>query len=137
MTFTKVEGLELKPLLRLIQDRLDKSGYKCRIYNNELRNFRLNDNYIKDLGYNISPYTRRRGRILSWNNWLLVNCIVNEICNDNYVSANIKTLGNKFTIRQGKTEYREKDWLEQGGYDNVGSIINPCYRIYGWQSERS
>ncbi|MHA3965110.1 MAG: hypothetical protein AM325_016405 [Candidatus Thorarchaeota archaeon SMTZ1-45] len=100
----------------------------------DLRNFRLSDEYVKKYGYNISPYSQRRGRILGWMNWVEVNNTVNAVLDKHKVSANAKTLGGKFKIRRGFKKFTKDDW-EEFAYENVGSIMEPVMRKDAWRPE--
>jgi hypothetical protein len=101
----------------------------------EIRNIRLSDDYVKKYGYNFSSYTGRRGRILGWKNWVEVNNTVNNVFDKMHMGANIKSLGGKFRIREGKRKFTESDW-EEHGYENVGSMISPVTRKQAWLPEK-
>ena len=83
---------------------------------------RLSNDYIKKHGYNISPYTGRRGRILGWNDWVRFNNAVNKVMDKHRISANVSSLGGKFKIRNGGIAYTESDW-EGLAEENVGSMM--------------
>lgn len=95
---------------------------------------RLTKEYVDKYGYNISPYTQRRGRILGWEDWVFVNDAINNVLDRNTVSANVKSLHGRFVIRTGIDRFSESDW-EDVKYDNVGSMVNPVNRGDAWQSE--
>ena len=98
-----------------------------------MSNVRLGDKKIEMEGYNISPYTGRRGRILSWDNWVEVNNRINDVLDRHNVSANVNSLAGKFKIREGTKRFGEADWNEEG-YSNVGSVMSPVSRRDAWTS---
>ena len=100
----------------------------------QLSDVRLSDEYVKEKGRNVSPFTGRRGRILGWENWVEVNDAINDVLDKKDISANVKSLGGLFIIREGKDRKTESDW-EERAYDNVGSIMAPVYRIDAWRPE--
>lgn len=96
---------------------------------------RLGDKWVAEKGYNVSPYTGRKGRVLGWKNWVQVNNTVNKVLDELDVSANVSSLHGEFIIRKGKEKFTEDDW-EDKAYDNVGSVIKPVYRKDAWLSEK-
>jgi len=100
----------------------------------DLQGVRLGEKYLEEKGYNISPYSGRRGRILNWDNWVEVNNTLNKVLDEYHASANIKSLGGKFKIREGTKAYTEDDW-DEAGYQNVGSMMSPVDRKNAWASE--
>ena len=66
-------------------------------------------------GYNISPHTQRRGRILNWDDWVKVNNLVNEQLDNEKISANVSSLGGTFKIREGTQAMTESDWESPSG----------------------
>lgn len=139
MEITKIRGADSARVADAMRQALDKRGYTANISTPtstsvRIQNVRLGDKIVSKHGYNISPYTARRGRILSWNDWVDVNNTTNKILDIMKVSANAKSLGGKFRIREGTRAYTEDDW-EDLKYDNVGSMVNPIERGEAWKSE--
>lgn len=141
---TKLKEGEINRLARSIKSRLNKKGYDCKINlrgsNFELHGCRLNDQYVKKHGRNLSPYAERwgktrRGRVLGWNNWVQVNNAVNAVMDEKNVCGKIDSLHGKFKVRDGKRKYTEDDW-EDLGCENVGSEMYPMQRCEAWRSER-
>ena len=98
-------------------------------------NVRLSEEYIRKYGYNVSGWSGRRGRYLSWDNWVDLNGEVNELFDENGVRADIKSLGGKFIIRNVETGKKdESDW-EKIKQENVGSMMRPLPRHKAWQPE--
>jgi len=102
----------------------------------KIEDVRLSNRWVKRYGYNISPYTGHRGRILGWKNWVQINNTINKVLDKLGASANIssRTPQGKFKIREGKKKFTEEDW-EERGYDNVGSVVNPVQRRDAWLPE--
>src|SRR3972149_7770923 len=86
-------------------------------------------------GYNISPYTARRGTILGWKDWIEFNNTINDVLDKHGIWANVSSLGGKFVIREGKERKTEADWKNLA-YENIGSQIRPVYRKDAWESEK-
>ena len=81
--------------------------------------------------YNESPYTQRRGTVLNFNQWILVNYAINSIFDKYNLSANISSLNGKFKIRDNDKVYTVYSW-ESLGNENIGSMINPVNRRSAW-----
>jgi hypothetical protein len=139
MEIRKIVGADSETVKEKLTSALKKLGYDFRVFPKgagfEIRNIRLSDGYVKKYGYNFSPYTGRRGRILGWQNWVEVNNTANIILDKLHAGANIKSLGGKFKIRIGTTALTESDW-EEKGYENVGSMVEPVTRKEAWQPEK-
>ncbi len=86
-------------------------------------------------GYNISPYSGHRGRVLGWRDWVDVNNAVNDVLDSGGWSANVVSLAGVFRIRQGTRRFNEDDWYMMGGRDNIGSRMYPIPRTEGWLPE--
>ena len=129
---------EKNAMIKEIEMEMEQMGYDSFVDwdGNKIKfgNVRLSDKYIKEQGYNLSPYTGRRGRILNWENWVQVNNKLNETFDRKGWSANIQSLGGKFRIRKGKQAFTEDDW-EEFAYENVGSVMRPVTRREAWRSE--
>jgi len=138
MEIRKIVGADKEIIKEKLTSALKKLGYDFKVSPKgagfEIRNIRLSDDYVKKHGYNFSPYTGRRGRILGWQNWVEVNNTANIILDKLHAGANIKSLGGKFRIREGKHAFTESDW-EDKGYENVGSMVEPITRKEAWQPE--
>jgi len=119
-----------------IAEELKKMGYDSIVDIDrgvlEIRHVRL---IPEKTGYNISPYSGRRGRILNWDDWVKVNNTINKVLNKERISANVKSLKGKFIVRQGAKAMTERDW-EHLKYENVGSQMNPIYWRDAWQREK-
>ena len=131
---------QLQDLMIELKSALIKKGYsnwvdKTSGQGLNIRDIRLSQKYVDKYGYNLSPWTGRRGRILGWKNWVSVNNTINKVLDREGVSANVKSLGGKFKIRKGKLSYTEQKWLNEAGYDNVGSVMNPVDRVDAWLPE--
>lgn len=110
---------------------IESVTHKCSF---RVTNIRLADKKLQEDGYNISPYTGRRGRVLNWDNWVEVNNAINEVFDEKKMAGKISSLNNQFKIRDGKTAFTEDEW-EEKAYGNVGSQISPVYRKDAWGSE--
>ena len=108
-----------------------KMGSACTFY---ITDIRLNEEYIKEKGYNISPYTGRRGRILGWRNWVEVNNEINRVMDTQDINASVSSLGDKFKVREGSRAFTEDDW-DDLAWENVGSMMRPVSRVDAWHSE--
>ena len=116
-------------------------GYTCEVSQTtstafSIGNIRLSQERIKKHGYNISPYSGRRGRVLSWDDWVNVNNAINAVLNRKGISANVSSLGGKVRVREGTRAYERWEWENNFGYDNVGSRMNPVHRMDGWKAEK-
>jgi len=128
---------KLNQLVEDIRRRLDERGFTAyfTVKNGaiQLSDIRISQQRIDKLGHNIqySPYTKsgeRRTRALSWDDWVDVNDAVNDVLDDAGVSANVKSLGGKFDIRDKYSGRRtEQDW-EHLATENVGSVMEPVTR---------
>lgn len=96
---------------------------------------RLSQEYVDKKGYNVSSFSGRRGRYLSWDQWVDLNDKVNDLFDINGVKADITSLGGKFVIRE-KDDGRqtERDWSGVK-HENVGSMMNPVPRYRAWVPE--
>ena len=136
--FTRViSPIPLDELAKELTIDLSRLGYEVNFTADGkkllMSNVRLGDKKIEMEGYNISPYTGRRGRILSWDNWVEVNNRINDVLDRHNVSANVNSLAGKFKIREGTKRFGEADWNEEG-YSNVGSVMSPVSRRDAWTS---
>jgi hypothetical protein len=138
MTVKSIKGSDLQTVKEEIAKKLKERGYDADVFitggHVEIRGVRLSEKYLDEYGYNVSPYTGRRGNVLGWDNWVDVNDTVNSVLDRMNVSANVQSLGGKFKIRKGRTAMTEDDWQDLA-YENVGSIMQPVYRKDAWQSE--
>ncbi len=100
-----------------------------------MSDFRLSQKLVDKEGFNISPFTGRRGRILGWEDWVKVNNAINRVMDKKKVEAKVSSLGGKFMIREGKRAFKRRD-REPLGYENVGSMMNPVQRRDAWHRER-
>lgn len=121
----------IEDILSEIQFKLRRIGYECVLSNAELRNFRLMPD---KLGFNISPYSGRRARILNWNDWVKVNTLVNETLDAHMMDCKVSTLSGKFVIRDYDGAKKEHDWDERY-HDNVGSVMSPISRGEAYRRE--
>lgn len=129
MQITKIIGGEPNKLAKEIDSSLEKQGISCFVSTPtsssiKLQNCRLTDEYVRENGYNISPYSGRRGRVISWDNWVTVNNTINKVLDSHNVSANASSLHGLFQIRDGEKAFTEKDWE------------SPIRRREAWASER-
>jgi len=139
MYIRRIVGADNKLVAQKIGDALRKLDYDAYVSPEgtkavRLQTIRLSDKWVKKYGYNISPYTGHRGRILGWENWVQVNNTINAVLDKLGVSATASSLHGKFKIREGKRKFTEDDW-EELGYDNVGSLVNPVQRKDAWLPE--
>ena len=128
-------------IMHKVANAIRKKGYTCTVSQTtttafKISNIRLSEDRIRKHGHNISPYTGRRGRILSWDDWVNVNNAINATLNKNNISANVSSLGGKVKVREGKQAYKRWEWENNFGYENIGSMVNPVSRMEGWKSER-
>lgn len=137
------ERLTHTECLKLIKDlnrEFDKLGYShyiqdpSNVCSTRITNIRLSDKKIDEEGYNISPHTGRRGRVLGWKNWVEVNSAINNVFNRQKLSANVSSLSGQFVIREGSESFTEDDW-EDKATENIGSIMQPVMRVDAWASE--
>jgi len=138
VTGEKLSKSELIELCYEIEKLLSELGFKATadVKNSTcitISGVRVN---TKAWGYNISPYTGRRGNILNFYQWALINYALNVLFDLKEISANIKSLGGLFVIREGTEKARYGDW-EHREYDNVGSVFNPIMRVEAWLPENS
>jgi hypothetical protein len=127
--------------LKNLQDELRKQGFSFYTevvspYNSfKISDVRLSEEWTKKHGYNVSPYTGKRGSILGWKDWVRFNNTLNNVMNRHRISANAQSLGGKFTIRKGGVPMTESDW-EALAEENVGSMVRPVPRREAWISEK-
>lgn len=131
---------QMQDLMIDLKSALIKKGYsnwvdKTSGQGMNIRDIRLSQKRVDKYGYNLSPWTGRRGRILGWKDWVTVNNTINKVLDMERVSANVKSLGGKFKIREGKTSFREAKWLREAGHDNIGSQMSPIERVDAWLPE--
>lgn len=139
MDITRISGAEPWKLAHEIDMKLKGDGISCIVSTPtsssiRLQECRLTDDYIKRHGYNISPYSGRRGRILNWDNWVTVNNTINNVLDKHDVSANASSLHGTFKIRKGKKAFTDDDW-QHLARQNVGSVMQPVSRRNAWMSE--
>lgn len=140
MQITRIMGEDPNRLANEIDSSLRNNGISCFVSTPtsssiRLQNCRLTDDYVNKHGYNISPYSGRRGRVLNWDNWVTVNNTINKVLDRHDVSANASSLHGTFQIREGKKAFTEDDW-EHLGWQNVGSVMSPVSRREAWSSEK-
>jgi hypothetical protein len=136
---SKPSASELNQLMRTVERAFKSRGYECRTQKKSVTAFmvsdiRLSQSYINRFGYNVSPWTGRRGRILGWDNWVEVNNLINAVFDNFVYSAKIDSLGGKFKIRDGNRAYTERDW-DPIGWENAGSMMRPITRRDMWLPE--
>lgn len=137
---TSIKGTdeEKARLVYELRQQLMELGYDAEVFRKgagiSLGQVRLNDERILERGYNVNQFSGRRGRYLTWDDWVEVNNAINQIFDDMKISANIKSLGGKFVIRKGDKAYTEDDW-EDLAYENVGSQMRPMQRRDIYESE--
>lgn len=114
MIFTRIstpQQLSIPQLASELKHELLKKGYDCGVGQEDnrihLSDCRLSESYVEKHGYNLSPYTGRRGRILNWDNWVEVNNSINDILDEKKVSADISSLKGKFRLREGAKRFAE------------------------------
>ena len=136
---------EMVKITRGLREELLDRGIACDVGRRtgssiDITGCRLSQEYIDEYGYNLSPYAEmfggklRRGRILGWEDWVEVNDAINDVLDEQDVSANVQSLGGKFKIRRGRDRMRRDDW-EDLAYENVGSMMHPISREDAWMSE--
>jgi len=125
--------IQTKELALSIESTLKDIGFRAYAYSLNSSAIRISGVRLntKAWGHNISPYTYRRGNILNYYQWGLVNYTLNVIFDYHELSAKITSLNGLFVIRDGFERYTFRDW-EDRKWDNVGSVINPIYRIDAW-----
>ena len=134
-------GNEMKMIIDELYRRLKQRGYnnytfkvtKTRI---DITNVRLSDEYVNKFGMNKTTiYGRgnRRGRILGWINWVLVNEVINAVLNEYNVSAKVTSQNGMIRIREGTNGFNEyeietmlRDRSPYGAVDNL---------MYRWTPE--
>jgi hypothetical protein len=136
---TKIRGIDSDELAQEIKSALENDGYTARVSSPtstsvNIQNVRLGNKAIERRGYNISPYTGRKGRVIGWKDWVEVNDTINDVMDRKNASGNVRSLNGKFVIREGKQRKTERDWSSIGG-ENVGSQMNPVSREEAWSSE--
>jgi len=139
MKIKKIQGASREAIMHSLKKEFDRLGYDVFVSPEnagiDLANFRLSDAYVSKYGYNISPYTGHRGRVLGWYNWVQVNNTINRILDRMNVSANVHSLHGKFKVREGKWSFNEEDW-EEFANENIGSIVRPVARRDAWLPEK-
>ena len=128
---TKIRGADSSALATSIQTSLRRQGYSSRVtakdHSVSVQQVRLAEGQHN---LQVSQSTKsgyRKTNALSWNDWVKVNNTLNSELNKKNASANIKSLGGKFKIREGTHAFTEEDW-ENLKYENVGSQMNPITR---------
>ena len=136
-----LEDLEWRAFINDLQAELRKAGFDAYVnapsptQGVTISDVRLSEDYVKKQGYNVSPYTGRKGKILGWKNWVAFNNTLNKVMNRHKISATAKSLGGKFMIRKGGVPYTAEDW-EGLKEENVGSMMKPVTRGEAWVSEK-
>lgn len=110
-----------------------------------LSNCRLTEKYVKKYGRNVKTNTyglgerakthKRRGRVLGWEDWVEFNDAVNDVLDELNISANVKSLGGKFNIREKRQRKTRADWRPLAS-ENVGSMMYPQTRRDAWSPEK-
>ena len=139
MYIRRISGADNKVVSKKIGEALRKLDYDAYASPEGskavwIQDVRLSGKWVKRYGYNVSPYTGHRGRILGWKNWVQVNNTINKVLDRLGVSATASSLHGKFKIREGKKKFTEEDW-EELGYDNIGSVVSPVQRRDAWLPE--
>jgi len=126
---------QLEGLRTAIFEALLFKGYKSFVYIHnsthiKVSNVRLSDKFVEEFGYNIHQgcmYTKRRTRVLNFDQWRIVNHTINKVLDDYHVSANVSSLQGNFKIRMGLHKFEEDEWITNY-YVNIGSTMYPVYR---------
>jgi len=139
MDIRRIKGARASEVARIIQARLRRNGYSSSANpvsstGVNVSDIRLSQEYINKYGHNVSPFSGRRGRYLGWDNWVQVNAIINKALDEAHISANVKSLGGKFRIREGRKRFTRSDWEGLSG-ENVGSMVRPVAREDAWYPE--
>ncbi len=139
MEITRIKGERKDVIIVRLKNAIKNLGYDVSVEpaDNKITvsDVRLSDKWVAKKGYNVSPYTGRKGRILGWKDWVKVNNTINKVLDELGVSANVRSLHGLFMIREGEKKFTEVDWDERA-YDNVGSIVQPVLRKDAWLSEK-
>lgn len=136
-----LEAMQWQVFVSDLRKALTDAGFDYQVKDMKIPNsftvsqVRLSDDYVKKHGYNISPYSNRRGRVLGWKDWVRFNNTLNTVMDRHRISANATSLHGKFKIRKGGVAYTESDW-EGIGEENVGSQMNLIRRKEAWRSEK-
>jgi hypothetical protein len=139
--YYKISSISDKDKVELIRGKianmLRDKGYSASVEikngSINLRDIRISDDRVKEQGHNLQQTGStksgiRKTRSLSWEDWVEVNDSVNSVLDSFNVSANVKSLGGKFDIRDKKEGRRsESDWEHLSG-ENVGSMMSPMSR---------
>jgi len=133
---SKLNSNELSELSKDIYYTIRELGFDCEVsIENKsfirISNVRLRPEYW---GYNISPYSGRRGRILNYQQWGLINHALNALFDKYWLRAKIVSLNGKFIIRDDLMKFGFQNW-EDVEYENIGSNFRPIYRVEAWQPE--
>jgi len=139
MRITKIRNADKGKIIDELNKDFKNKGYQAYVSSTNgavsISGIRLSDEYVKKYGYNRSPYTGKRGKILGWRNWVEVNNTINDVLDRLAASANVNSMHGKLKIREGNRRFSEVDW-EELAYQNVGSIIHPVYLKDAWLPER-
>lgn len=138
-TITSIKGADRSKLAREIRLKLNKKGYDAVVELGKGKSLNVRRIRVvpKKRGYNVSSLSGRKTRVLTWDEWVEINGIINNVLDKNKVKANIKSLGGKFVIRDKNTGRKsEEDW-EHLKYENVGSQMNPIQRADLYTKARS
>jgi hypothetical protein len=138
MRITKIRNADKGKIIDELNKDFKNKGYQAYVSSTNgavsISGIRLSDEYVKKYGYNRSPYTGRRGKVLGWQNWVEVNNTINNVLDRLGASANASSLHGRFKIREGNKRFTEMDW-ENLAYENVGSVYQPVYRKDAWLPE--
>lgn len=127
---TKIRGADSSVIARDLQTSLRKQGYSSQVsakdHSVSVQQVRLVEGHnIQQSQSTKSGY--RKTNALAWSDWVKVNNTINSELDKKKASANVKSLGGKFKIREGTHAFTEDDW-EDLKYENVGSQMNPVTR---------
>lgn len=138
MRITKIRNADKGKIIEELNREFKKKGYQAYVSSKDhaidISGVRLSDEYVKKFGYNRSPYTGRRGKVLGWMNWVDVNNSINDVLDRLGASANASSMHGRFKVREGSKRFTEADW-ENLAYENVGSVVNPVIRKDAWLPE--
>ena len=106
---------------------------RCSI---KVGNVTLSSDFIAKNGHNVNSFSGRRGRYLSWDQWIDLHNGISDLFDKKGLSASISTDAKKYVIRDENGRKSEEDW-ESAKHENAGSMSNPIPRYKLWLPERS
>lgn len=138
---------EMKMVIDDLSDKTRALGYNSYIFRVnstriDVKDVRLMQSYIDKFGYNRSPYTERRGRILNWENWTVFIDTINDVLDAYAVSANVSSQHDLIKIRAGD-ERRTAYQIETDLWEWAAGKRDPFMRrtmwidnlVNGWSAE--